>query len=703
MDSRYDHKLFEENIYQLWEESGAFKPNSSKDCFSIVLPPPNANAALHYGHAMYTVEDVLIRYNRMKGRSVLWLPGADHAGFETQVVYEKHLEKEGKSRFDYDRETLYKNVWDFVQANRGTMESQLRRLGFSLDWSKLTFTLDEKVVKTVYKTFKKLFEDNLVYREIKLVNYCTKHGTAFSDLEVEHVEKLSKLYFVKYKIKETANEFIEIATTRPETIFGDSGIAVNPKDKKWKKYVCKFAINPLNGKEIPIFEDEYVKLDFGTGALKVTPLHDENDFILGTKHNLEKIQVIDFRGKLFNTNSKFEGQKTSIARDEIAEYLKEIGALTKIEEFTNNVGTCYKCGNNLEPLPLEQWFIKTKALAKPAIEAIKNGETKIIPKRFEKVYYHWLNNIHDWNISRQIVWGIRIPAWKCEDCKEWTVTDGETPSKCFKCNSKSIIQDIDTFDTWFSSGQWPFATLNYPDGELFKKYYPISVMETGYDILFFWVARMMMLGIYVTDKVPFKNIYLHGIVRDSKGQKMSKSKGNVINPLEIVEKYGADALRMSLIAGAGAGNDQNYSEDKVKGYRNFANKVWNIGRFVQLVYKDQKISFDEPKKLNAEDKKILKELENLIIKTNKHIDSYKLNNAISGIYKFLWNKFADIYVEKTKDKAFGGDISTLWTLRHVYLTSLKLLHPFAPFVTEAIWQLFPERFEDKIINSNWPQ
>ncbi len=703
MDSKYDHKLFEEKIYKSWEESGVFKPNeTSKDYFSIVLPPPNANAALHYGHAMYTVEDVLIRYNRMKGVSSLWIPGADHAGFETQVVYEKHLEKEGKSRFDFDRDTLYKNIWDFVEGNRGTMENQLRRLGFSLDWSKLKFTLDDSVVKTVYKTFKKLFDDGLVYRDVKLVNYCTKHGTAFSDLEVEHVEKISKLYFVKYKISGTVDEYITVATTRPETIFGDSGIAVNPKDSKWKKYVGKFAINPLTDKEIPIFEDEYVKLDFGTGALKVTPLHDENDFILGKKHNLEKIQVIDFRGKLINTNSKFEGQKASVARDEIVEHLDKIGALTKIEEFTNSVGTCYKCGNALEPLPLEQWFIKTKILAKPAIEAVKKGETKIIPKRFEKVYYHWLNNIHDWNISRQIVWGIRIPAFKCEDCHAWTVTEGETPKNCISCKSKKIIQDIDTFDTWFSSGQWPFATLNYPDGQLFKKYYPLSVMETGYDILFFWVARMMMLGIYVTNKAPFKNIYLHGIVRDSKGLKMSKSKGNVINPLEMVEKYGADALRMSLIAGAGAGNDQNYSEDKVKGYRNFANKVWNIGRFIQMAYNGQKISFETPKKLNAEDKKIIKELGSLIDKTTKLIDNYKLNNAIDGIYKFTWNKFADIYIEKTKDKAFSGDLSTLWTLRHVYFAVLKLLHPFAPFVTEAIWQMYPERFEEKLITSKWP-
>lgn len=710
MDKNYDHKKYEDRIYKSWEESESFKPNNSKDYFSIVLPPPNANAALHYGHAMYTVEDVLIRFNRMKGLSTLWIPGADHAGFETQVVYEKHLEKEGKSRFDFERDELYKNIWDFVQTNRGTMENQLRKLGFSLDWSKTKFTLDENVVKTVYSTFKKLFDDGLVYREARLVNYCVKHGTAFSDLEVEHVEKVSKLYYVKYKIKDSNDEYITVATTRPETIFGDSGIAVNPKDKRWKKYVGKTAINPLTNREIPVFEDSYVKLDFGTGALKVTPYHDENDFELGKKHNLEKIQVIDFRGKLTKVAGKFEGLKASVARDEIEKYLESINALSKVEEFTNSVGTCYKCGNTLEPLPLEQWYVKTKELAKPAIEAVKRGQTKIIPKRFEKIYYHWLDNIHDWNISRQIVWGIRIPAWKCNDCNKWTVTNGEIPQECASCKSIKIEQDKDTFDTWFSSGQWPFATLNYPDGDLFKKYYPLSVMETGYDILFFWVARMMMLGLYVTGKVPFENIYLHGIVRDSKGQKMSKSKGNVINPLEILDKYGADALRMSLIAGAGAGNDQNYSEDKVKGYRNFANKIWNIGRFIQMVYSEtnlnDKIGFEVPKKLNTEDKKLIRDLNNLITKTTKLIENYKLNSAIEEIYKFAWNKLADIYIEKNKDKAFKGDFSTLWTLRHTYTTILKLLHPFAPFVTESIWSELSDLTENKnklLITSSWPE
>lgn len=710
MDKAYNHKEHEDKIYKAWEISNSFKPNDSKETFSIVLPPPNANAALHYGHAMYAVEDVLIRYHRMKGYSVLWVPGADHAGFETQVVYEKHLEKAGKSRFDFDRETLYKDIFEFVQGNRGTMENQLKKLGFSLDWSKKKFTLDEPVVKTVYKTFKKLYDEGYVYRDTRLVNYCTKHGTAFSDLEVEHAEKVSKLYFVRYQIKDS-KEVITVATTRPETIFGDAAIAVNPKDNRYKKLVDKIAINPLNGNELPIFADEYVKLDFGTGALKVTPLHDENDFALGKKHNLKNIQVIDFRGKMTKEAGKFEGLKAAIAREEVVKYLDKIGSLIKTEEFNNSVGTCYKCGSVLEPLPMEQWFIKMKDLAKPAIEAVKEGQTKIIPKRFEKIYFHWMNNIRDWNISRQIVWGIRIPAWKNSKTNEWMVTDGQAPV------GNDWIQDNDTFDTWFSSGQWPYATLlseeEIRNSKLeirdenknittdFEKFYPLSVMETGYDILFFWVARMMMLGLYVTNDVPFKNVYLHGIVRDSKGQKMSKSKGNVINPLEIIEKYGADALRMSLIAGAGAGNDQNYSEEKVRGYRNFANKVWNIGRFIQIAYSDKKVSFDTPKKLNVEDKKLIKELDNLVEITTKLIDSYKLNNAIDQIYKFTWSKFADVYIEKSKDKAFSGDVSTLWTLRHTYFMILKLLHPFAPFVTEAIWSQFPKKYGGLLITSKW--
>ncbi len=680
MDSKYNYKEHEDKIYESWEKSGAFKPNGSSKKFSITLPPPNANAALHYGHAMYTVEDILIRYHRMLGESVLWLPGADHAGFETQVVYEKHLDKEGKSRFDFDRETLYKNIWHFVQGNRGTMENQLKKLGFSLDWSKKKFTLDEDVVKTVYATFKKLYDKGLVYRDSRLVNYCTKHGTAFSDLEVDHIEKKDSLYYVKFKIKDS-EEYITVATVRPETIYGDVAIAVNPKDKRFKKYVGLIAINPLNYSELPIIADSYVKMDFGTGALKITPAHDENDFNLAKKYNFPLIQIIETNGKLNSKALECEGLKVLPAREKVIEILKESGNLQKIEEYTHAVGTCYKCGNTLEPLPIPQWYIKVKDLAKPAIEAVKSGEVKIIPKRFEKIYFHWMNNIHDWNISRQVVWGIRIPAWKNQKTGEWIVTEGELPK------GEDWIQDNDTFDTWFSSGQWPFATLNYPEGDLYKKFYPLDVMETGYDILFFWVARMIMLGIFVTGKAPFKNVYLHGIVRDSKGVKMSKSKGNVINPLEILEKYGADALRMSLISGAGAGSDQNYSESKVVGYRNFSNKIWNAVRFVK--------EFEGTESNKTYVNNYNKQLNETISLSTKYIDNFKLNNAAETLYKRFWNNFCDIRIEDSKKGKLNKD-----DLMRGLLVYLKLLHPFMPFVTEACWKELGN--DTLLIVSKWP-
>jgi valyl-tRNA synthetase len=680
MDKAYNHKQHEEEIYKKWEESGSFKPNSKGKPFSIVLPPPNANAPLHYGHAMYTVEDILIRYHRMLGDSTLWLPGADHAGFETQVVYEKHLEKNGKSRFNFDRETLYKDIWNFVQNNRGTMENQLKKLGFSLDWSKKKFTLDDDVVKTVYKTFKKLDDAGLLYRDSRLVNYCTKHGTAFSDLEVEHVEKEDQLYYVEFPIKNEAKGII-VATVRPETIFGDVAIAVNPKDKRFKKLVGKTAINPLNGAELPVIADEYVKMDFGTGALKITPAHDENDFNLAKKYNFPLIQVIELNGKLNSKAGELEGLKVTPAREKVIEILKEKGLFVKAEKYKHSVGTCYKCGNTLEPLPLPQWYIKTKKLAEPAIEAVKSGEIKIIPKRFEKIYFHWMNNIHDWNISRQVVWGIRIPAWKNTKTGEWVITEGLPPKGDY------WEQDQDTFDTWFSSGQWPFATLGFPEGKDYKKFYPIDVMETGYDIIFFWVARMIMLGLFTTGKVPFKNVYLHGIVRDSKGLKMSKSKGNVINPIEILEKYGADALRMSLIVGAGAGSDQNYSESKVVGYRNFANKIWNATRFVK--------EFGGEASNKSYVDSYNKSLDDIVTQMTKRIDEYKLNNAANLIYKKFWNNFCDIRIEDAKKGKLNQN-----DLKRGLTVYLKLLHPFVPFVTEACWKELGNK--DLLITSSWP-
>ena len=653
---------------------------------------------------MYSVEDVLVRYHRMAGDPTLWLPGADHAGFETQVVYEKHLSKEGKSRFDFDQITLYKNIWKFVAKNRGTMENQLRKLGFSLDWSRLKFTLDDDIVKTVHKTFKRLFDDGLVFRNDRLVNYCTKHGTAFSDLEVNHIEKTDKLYFIKFPLKQDPGKSITIATVRPETIPGDVAIAVNPTDKKYKTLIGKTAINPLNKREMLIIADSYVEKEFGTGALKITPAHDENDFNLSKKHNLPLIQVIGFDGKMTKESGKYEGLKVVAARENVLQDLKQMGLFEKEVDYTHSVGTCYKCGNNLEPLPLPQWYIKMDGLAKDAIDVVKKGDIKILPKRFEKTYFHWLSNIRDWNISRQIVWGIQIPAYKCDKCSEWTITQGAVPKTCSSCKHTKLTQDTDTFDTWFSSGQWPFATLNYPEGKDYKTFYPTSVMETGYDILFFWVARMIMLGLYSTGKVPFKTVYLHGMIRDSKGQKMSKSKGNVVNPLDVAEKFGTDALRMSLIAGSGAGNDQNYSEAKVIGYRNFTNKIWNIGRYIQFVFEDTKnISFDKPKNLGKEDEKLLEKLDVLIKSVTTNLNKFRLNSALESIYEFAWHEFADKYIEGTKDRAKEKDKAVLYTLRYTYLIILKLLHPFAPFVTEAIWQQTPDLKEKNLITASWPK
>lgn len=694
MDKTYNHKAHEDKIYSLWEKSGTFKPKieKGKKPFTIMLPPPNANAPLHLGHAMYVAEDILIRWHRMKSDPTLWVPGADHAGFETQVVYEKQLAKEGKSRFDFDRDTLYKNIWNFVQKNKSTMENQLKKLGFSLDWTKEKFTLDPDIVSTTQKTFKKLYDNGLVYREERLVNYCTKHGTAFSDLEIVHVEQKDPLYYIKY------GPFV-LATVRPETKFGDTAVAVNPGDKRYKEWIGKeIEVEGLLGKfKIKVIADEEIDPKFGTGVAKVTPSHDFKDFEIGKRHNLETKLVIGFDGKLTKIAGPYAGMKVLDARKKVVEDLEKNGLIDHIDEnYTHTVGTCYKCGTALEPLPLPQWYVKTKPLAEKAIEVVKKGKIKIIPKRFEKIYYQWLTNIRDWNISRQIVWGIRIPAWLCKSCGEWIITDGVTPTKC-ECGSTNLKQDPDNFDTWFSSGQWPYAALGFPDNPDYKYFYPTSVMETGYDILFFWVARMVMLGLFVTGKIPFETVYLHGIVRDPKGQKMSKSKGNVVNPIDIVEKYGADALRISLISGAGAGNDQNFSESKITGYRNFSNKIWNISRFVFQV-KPTKI--EKPSPSNSEDKKILSELNTTIKKVNASLELFRFNDAAEEIYQFVWHKLADIYIEKTK----GRKDEAQPTLRYVLQESLKLLHPFMPFVTETIWQQGKDYFDSPLlITAKWPE
>ncbi|MBI2404918.1 valine--tRNA ligase [Candidatus Gottesmanbacteria bacterium] len=709
MDKTYNPKSVEEKIYQMWESGNYFSPRKTRGKlpFSIVLPPPNANADLHLGHAMYVIEDIMIRYHRMKGDPSLWLPGADHAGFETQYVFEKQLVKEGKNRFDYPREELYQMIWDFVQKNRGTMENQLRRLGFSLDWSRNTFTLDPNIVEIVYKTFKKLYDDGLVYRGTRLVNYCTRDGTGFSDLEVKYVERNDPLYYMKYGP-------FTIATARPETKFRDTALAVNPKDKRYKDAIGKtYDITGLLGPvKMTVIPDPHVDPAFGTGIMKVTPAHDPHDFELGQKFNLPVTPIINFRGRMdfswflakkdvdpkYRARAEiYHGKKVAEARALMVEDLKKDGLLVKVDEqYIHRIGTCYKCGTIIEPLPMEQWFVKVKPLADASIEAIKKKKLSFVPKRFEKRAIQWLTDFHDWNISRQIVWGIRIPAWKCLDCKEWTVTAGSTPTTCSKCKNNHIEQDTDTFDTWFSSGQWPFATLRVAQGKPsdfrsndFDYFYPTSVMETGYDILPWWVCRMIMLGIYATGDVPFHTVYLHGLVRDSKGQKMSKSRGNVINPLKMIDQYGADSLRMSLVYGTASGNDQSLSEDKIRGMRNFANKVWNIGRFIMS-------DTNKFKGTETKNNEVRKKVATLVKTVTKKIDSYQFGQAAQWLYEFTWHTFADSYIEDYKK----GEISYA-ILFNSFIALLKLLHPFMPFVTEAIWSHLPQKTNEPLIISHW--
>lgn len=702
MEKNYNFKEVEKKLTNLWDSQGCFAVNhdKSKKSYTVILPPPNANGDLHLGHALYTVEDIMIRYKRMSGFNALWIPGEDHAGFETQVVYEKYLSTLGKSRFDFSREEFYQNIFEFVQKNKTRMQNQLKSMGFSFDWSRETFTLDPKVIKIVYSTFEKLNQDSLLYRGERLVNYCTIHETSFSDLEIEYKEKDGNFYFVKYQLEGT-KDFLTVATVRPETIFVDVCLAVNPSDERYKNFIGKKVINPLTKELIPIIEDEYVDIELGTGVLKVTPLHDFNDYNLAKKHGIENYKsVIEKNGRLNDLALEFAGMKVNASREKIAEKLQQEGLIEKIVPHKNSVPCCYKCSSVLEPMLIPQWFIKTKPLALKAKQAVIDGKIKFHPKRFEDVYFEWLDKIIDWNISRQIVWGIRIPAFECQVCKNWQIAIDLKPKKC-ECGSDNFKQDEDTFDTWFSSGQWPFATLGYPDSEDFKNFYPTSMLDTAYDILFFWVARMVMLGIYVTGEVPFENIYLHGLVRDAKGQKMSKSKGNVINPLDLIEKYGVDSVRMSLIMGTPAGNDQNFSESKYIGNRNFANKVWNMARYIE---------FSKPEGYDLTQNYELKDLENLdyeIAKTHKEfianvtskLDSYKLSDAAEEVFSYIWHYVADTLIEKAKT---NKELFPLLNL--IFKDCLKVLSVFMPFVTEEVWQNIYTNNQEKLVStSSWPK
>lgn len=692
MDKAYNPKSVEDRIYKFWEEKGYFKPeiNPKGKPYCIILPPPNANAPLHFGHAMYVVEDILIRFKRMQGFKTLWLPGADHAGFETQFVYEQKLQKEGKSRFDFDRETLYKMIWDYVSENRPIMENQLRKLGFSLDWSRSKFTLDPEIIEIVYKTFKKLHEDDLIYRAKRLVNYCTFDGTSFSDLEVIYREKESILYFVKYPVQN--GKFITVATTRPETMLADKAVAVNPKDKRYKELIGKTITVPVVNKEIPIIEDLAVDMEFGTGAVKVTPGHDPLDFEIAQRNNITGISIIGFDGKLKKEAGEYKGLYPKQAREKIVEKLKELNLIEKEEKINHSVPTCYKCKNVIEPLLMDQWFVKMKPLAEKGIEAVKK-EIKIIPSRFENIYSDFLQNIRDWNISRQTVWGIRIPAYKCKTKNSWFVSL-QKPKECEECQNCEFEQDTDTFDTWFSSAQWPFATLMTSNNkEDFDTFYPTDVMETGYDILRWWVARMVMIGIYSTGKAPFKNVVLHGMVNDPLGKKMSKSKGNVVNPLELVEEQGADAVRFALIFGTALGNDQTLSHTKLEAAKKFANKLWNIARFIEM----SKAQIKESSTENKNDKQWSGKINKWAGEITEHLDNYRFNLAAERIYEFTWHEFADLYIEDVKTRV---NSSSLKTLEENFLVVLKLLHPFMPFITEEIYQKF--KIGESIMIEKWP-
>ena len=729
MDKVYNHKNIESKIYQQWEKSGYFNPDKlptkTKKTFTIIMPPPNANGSLHLGHALTTaLEDIMIRYKRMRGFKALWLPGADHAGFETQVVFEKKLEKEGSSRFEIlkepnGRKKLYQMIWDFTQANKIHMENQLRQLGASCDWSRKKFTLDKSIIKIVYQTFKKLYEDNLIYRANRIINWCPKHQTALSDLEINWEERKDKLYYVKYFFEDNPKEYIIVATTRPETIPADMAIAVHPKDPRYKHLIGKRVINPLiknrpqYGNSIEIIADELVDKDFGTGALKITPAHDPVDFEVGKKHNLPLgYQIIDWDGRLNSLAGDLNGLKPEPAREASIKILEAHGALEKIEDYVHQVPICYKCKNVIEPLPRQQWFIKMtekpksggKSLRDLAVDAVKTGKIKFVTKRFEKIFYHWMKNIKDWNISRQIVWGIPIPVWYCQNCQKEIVHIEEKPlKKCPYCGSQNLQKETDVFDTWFSSGQWPFATLNYPDGKDFKTFYPTDVMETGWDILFFWVARMIMFGLYCTKKVPFKYVYLHGLIRDKDRQKMSKSKGNVIDPLGVIDLYGADALRMALVIGTAPGNDPIISEDKIRAYRNFSNKIWNASRFVLMNLTD--FNPNKKVKLTAHDKKILSQLNRLVNDVTKEMEQFAFHRASEKLYHYFWHTFADKIIEQSKPRLQNNSekAQAQYLLFTILTTLLKMLHPFMPFVTEAIYQMLPIKNKRLLMIEKWPQ
>ena len=705
----YEPREVEGRVYEMWEKNGCFEGHRDPDKrpFTIVMPPPNVTGQLHMGHAMdCTLQDILIRFKRMQGYAALWVPGTDHAGIATQIKVEEELRKsEGLTRYDLGREKFLERVWDWKHKFGNRIVEQQKKLGASCDWSRARFTMDEGLSNAVRHVFVSLYNKGLIYKGSRIINWCPHCVTALSDAEVEYKEKPGHLWHIRYPIAGEEGRYVTVATTRPETMLGDTGVAVNPEDGRYRDIVGKKCILPLVNKEIPIVADAYVDMEFGTGCVKMTPAHDPNDFEVGLRHNLESIRVLDDNGKVVEGYGRYSGMDRYEARKAIVADLEEGGYLVKVEEHTHNVGTCYRCGTDVEPIISAQWFVKMEPLAREALRVVNDGEVKFVPDRFSKIYTNWMENVHDWCISRQLWWGHRIPAWTCEDCGEMTVSETD-PTECQHCHSTHIRQEEDVLDTWFSSALWPFSTLGWPNesSEDFKYFYPTDVLVTGYDIIFFWVARMIFSACEHTGKPPFHTVFIHGLVRDDKGRKMSKSLGNGIDPLEMADQYGADALRFNLITGNSPGNDMRFYTERCEAMRNFANKIWNASRFLMMNLAIDRCEL--PDRLELEDKWILSKLNSVIPEVTENMERYELGVAAQKVYDFIWDSYCDWYIELTKTRLQGEDedskLRAQQVLCYVLTETLKLLHPFMPFITEEIWQALPHS-GDYLMLQQWPQ